>query len=123
MPKEGNALVAARPQPVLAAGQMAGAVGGVVSALATVAVVLGMVTQTDADSVVTAVTVAVGAIVTAVNVVLPIIQAMKARDMVTPLADPRDPSGIALVPVVDPNLVQLPTPEAAEAQAGDSPGE
>lgn len=105
-------LVVARPQPVTSAGNIAGAVSGIASALGTIAVVAGMVTQTDADTVVTAITVLVGAVVTLITVLAPILKARQARDVVTPLVDPRTVDGVALVPVAPPPVL-LPPHDAA----------
>lgn len=94
-----------RPQPVVAAANIAGTINGVITALATIAVVFGAVTQTDASSIVNALVAAVGALVGLVTVMAPILQARQARDLVTPLSDPRDASGVALTPAVDPATV------------------
>lgn len=101
-----NDVAVTRPQPVTTAGNVAGAVSGIATALGTVAVVLGIVTQTDADAILTAVTVITGGIVTLITVLAPILKARQARDVVTPLADPRTVDGVALVPAAPP-VVQI----------------
>lgn len=106
MPDQPTDVAVARPQPVTAAGNIAGAVSGITTALATVAVVLGYLTQTDASTLTTAIAGIIGGIATLITVLAPILKARQARDVVTPLADPRTVDGVALIPVAPP-VVQL----------------
>jgi len=93
-----------RPEPVLAAGRTVAAITASLSALATVAVTLGVLSQTDADTLQTSLTAIVGAVLTIVNVVLPLWHAYRARALVTPLSSPQDAAGRQLVPLPIPPI-------------------
>lgn len=98
-----SALTVPRPEPVT----MAGRVAGVLSSLATLAVSVGWLTATDADTLVTAAVAVVGAVATLVSLAAPILKARSARDKVTPIDAPAVtlPNGrtvdAELVPVID----------------------
>lgn len=102
-----------RPEPVLQAARLAGAVSGLVTAGGATFVLLGWATGPQ----VTQWAVICGGIVTAVGALLaaalPLITARGARKQVTPLTDPRDADGVRLVPVSD-------TPGAHAADNPDS---
>ncbi len=88
----------ARPEPVLDEAVIAGKISAGATALLGFAVVLGLVAVDDVDTIVAAlVAVATGA-VTIVNYVVPKVRAYKARDKVTPVADPQAADGTPLVP-------------------------
>lgn len=90
-----------RPEPVLQAAKLAGAVSGLVTAGGATFVLLGWATGPQ----VMQWAVIAGGIVTAVGALLaaalPLITARGARKQVTPLIDPRDADGVPLVPVRD----------------------
>lgn len=85
---------APRPQPVLNAASIAGAVTAVVGAVLTVLVATGVIGQDNADNLSTALTPALTAIV---GVISTIAAALKARQQVTPLQSPRNDDGTPLV--------------------------
>jgi hypothetical protein len=87
-----------RPEPVLDEAKIAGFVTAGLTAVLTVAVVLGFVAQEDTNTLVTTVVGIVGGVVTLVNFVVPKWRAWRARKQVTPLSDPRTVGGIPLVP-------------------------
>jgi hypothetical protein len=87
-----------RPEPVRAAGITVASVSALLTAVATIAVTLGLVSQTDADTLVTALVAVVGAVLALVHAVLPILEARKTRELVTPLASPVDSLGRRLLP-------------------------
>jgi hypothetical protein len=86
-----------RPEPVLAAAKLAGAVSGLVVAVGAVFVLVGWVSPDEVQQW----AVIAGGIVTALGAVLaaalPLITAHGARGQVTPLADPRGVNGDPLV--------------------------
>jgi hypothetical protein len=87
-----------RPEPVVDAGKVAGAIAGVVTAIFSVLVVVGVVKQEDADTWLFVLSTFGGAVATLVAAALPIYQAYQARKKVTPLSDPENEEGVALVP-------------------------
>lgn len=93
-----------RPEPVLAAGRQVAAITALLSALATVAVTLGVLTQTDADTLLTSLTAIAGAVLTIANVVLPLWHATRVRELVTPVASPQDAAGRRLLPEPTPPI-------------------
>lgn len=103
-------LSGARPEPVLNAAKVAGAVSGLVVAAGAVTTLVGWTTAEQIDSA----AVLVGGLVTAlaalVAVVAPLVAAYRARPKVTPLADPRDANGTPLVPATGGHVV---TPQVA----------
>lgn len=91
--------VGSRPEPVMDAAVLAGAVSGLVVAVGAALIVLGFATQ---DDVMNWATIAGGIVTSGAAVVaalMPIWRAYKARPLVTPLADPRDAEGRDLVPL------------------------
>jgi hypothetical protein len=91
--------VSDRPEPVLAAGNTVALVSTLGTALATVAVALGVATQTDADALLEALVVALGSVLALVHLVVPIWQARRVRELVTPVDKPQDDAGRDLVPL------------------------
>lgn len=95
-----------RPEPVVNAAKLASAVSGVVLAVGVALVAVGITTQEEVENWATI----AGAIVTAagtlVAIVLPYIQALKARAEVTPKDDPVNDEGVPLVPQYGPNAPQ-----------------
>jgi hypothetical protein len=91
---------APRPEPVLNAAKVAGAVSGLVVAVGAAFVLAGLITAEDVAGwaqVAGGIVLALGALVSAVT---PMIAARGARAKVTPTADPRDSRGRRLIPVV-----------------------
>jgi hypothetical protein len=97
-----------RPEPVLAAGNTVALVSTLGTALATVAVALGVATQTDADALLEALVVALGSVLALVHLIVPIWQARRIRELVTPLVSPLDASGRELVPLPMPPITSRP---------------
>ncbi len=89
-----------RPEPVLDEAKTAAKVTSLLTAVLTVATVLGYTTAGEASGIAAAGLGAAGAVITIVNYLVPIARARKARDKVTPLADPRSADGLTLVPGV-----------------------
>lgn len=81
-------------EPVINAGAVTSAVVTLTSAAATLAVLFG-VDLTYSETAVTAVT---GSVVTLINALVPLVQMMRTRALVTPIAAPRDDAGHPLVP-------------------------
>ena len=105
----------ARPEPVLAAGSMAGLASAVASLIVGSAVLAGWVDQASAPALVDAL-VALGlGVVTVVGAVGPILAARKARAQVTPLAAPA-------VELADGTTVPARLVPMAEAQTGHPAG-
>jgi hypothetical protein len=96
-----------RPEPVLAAGNTVALVSTAGTALATIAVALGLASQTDADALLEALVVALGAVLALVHLIVPIWQARRVRELVTPVADPRDAANRELKPLpLPPSLTE-----------------
>jgi len=91
-----------RPQPVIDAAKVAGAVSGVVVAVGGVLLLLGYATAEDVQGWSVALGGVVTAGMTAVSVILPIIKGQAAAEVVTPLSAPQDNDGTPLVPEPDP---------------------
>lgn len=98
-----------RPEPVVDAGKLGGAVAAFASAVGVLAVALGIGLTAEK---VNTIAIAIGAVVAAgtavVALVAPIITARKARNQVTPLSDPRDAQGRELVARERPPGLQQP---------------
>lgn len=86
----------ARPEPVVNAATVAGTITAVVGLLLTLAVVLHWITPDDSATLGPALSTVVTAIVGAVSA---LVAAYRARTQVTPLRDPRNAAGEALVSV------------------------
>ena len=87
-----------RPEPVTDAAGVASAITGLVTGVGGMLVLAGLISAAEANSLGIALTAAYSAVATLVGVILPIYKARQARNKVTPLADPKDNSGNALVP-------------------------
>lgn len=87
-----------RPEPVTDAGKVAGTISGVITALAGLAVVVGLASAEEANALAVAISGVVMAVAALAAVVVPIWKSYQARNAVTPLADPRDEAGNELVP-------------------------
>lgn len=90
-----------RPEPVLDEARAKASVAAFVTAVATAAVALGVVTTSDAATLSAAVIAVGGGVVVLVNYVLTMRAAYAARAKVTPLSDPVDSDGEALVTHID----------------------
>lgn len=86
-----------QPSPVVDKATVAAAVTALVAVVVTVAAVLGLDLDVDQQ----AIAGGVGVAVTALNFVLPLVQAKRAAAQVTPVASPRDDVGHELVPLDD----------------------
>ena len=86
-----------RPQPVLRAAQAAAAVSGVVAAIGAVLTLVGWATADQVQSWVVVSGGVVTAVATLVVTAAPVLAALRARELVTPLEDPVGADGIALV--------------------------
>jgi hypothetical protein len=96
-----------RPEPVLDAARLAGLIAAVVVAvLGLVALVVAGNVLGNLDALSNAISAAVVAVSALSAYVLPVWQARKARDRVTPLADPRDYKGR--------KLIAIPLPQAKD---------
>lgn len=91
-----------RPEPVLDAAKIAGAVSGAVTGLGGLLVLIGYTSEEAVRSWAVAAGGAVTGVGTLIAVVLPIITAIGARGQVTPLADPRTVDGATLTPAAQP---------------------
>lgn len=90
-----------RPEPVLDAAALAGAIAGAIIAIGSVLRVIGWASDTDFEAVAEAVSNAVFAVAALWALIGPwIIAKTRARPKVTPLADPRDILGRKLVPLI-----------------------
>lgn len=87
-----------RPEPVLDQARIAGTVNGVATGLGGILVTVGAASADDVTATQTALVAALSALVTLVNVVVPILRARVARGQVTPLASPQTTNGVPLVP-------------------------
>lgn len=106
-----------RPEPVLDAAKLAAAVSGAVTSIGGLLVVAGLVTSEEVRAWATAAGAAVVAVGALLGAVLPVITALRARDRVTPLADPRAANGQPLV--IDGNVDG---PARAHRQLADDAG-
>jgi hypothetical protein len=88
---------APRPEPVVSAAKLAAAAAGLVAAIGAITTLWGWTTADQVQSVVVLIGGLITAAATLVATVAPILAAYKARKEVTPLADPRDSHGHALV--------------------------
>lgn len=86
-----------RPQPVLRAAQAAAAVSGLVAAIGAVLTLVGWATADQVQSWVVAAGGLTTAVATAIAVAAPILAAMRARELVTPLEAPVSADGVPLV--------------------------
>jgi hypothetical protein len=85
-------------EPVLSEAIVASKITVIVTALVTIAVAAGVITADEGQTVTVGIVAAGGGLVAVVNAVAPIWRAWKARDLVTPVANPRDASGGILTP-------------------------
>jgi hypothetical protein len=85
-----------RPQPLLNVATVTGLITAAVSA----AVLLGLLSQAEADAVSAGVQALIVVAGSALAAVAPVIAAFKARGKVTPTSDPRDDDGRQLVPLI-----------------------
>jgi len=97
-----------RPEPVLDAAKLASALSGAVLGVGGLLVLAGVATTEEIKAWAVAAGAAVMGVGALLGVVMPIITALRAREWVTPLTDPRDGAGRPLVvagelagPVVD----------------------
>jgi len=126
------ALAGRRPEPVLDQAKVVATVTSVSTALLTLAAVGGLLTLEQIDGVVVALVSLAGAVVTVVNLVVPLVRARIARAQVTPLSSPHDADGSLLVSVkalpqqtgqhLHAGMTFIGTPPAATA-ANVEPGE
>lgn len=86
-----------RPEPVLDAAKLAAAVSGAVTGIGGLLVLAGYATTDEVKEWAVAAGAAVVGVGALLGVVLPVITALRARDRVTPVADPRDVEGRPLV--------------------------
>jgi hypothetical protein len=86
-----------RPEPVLDAAKLAGAVSGIVLSVGTVFVLVGWVTADEVQNWAVIAGGIVMSIGTLLAIVLPIITALGARAQVTPLAAPVSVDGVPLI--------------------------
>lgn len=86
-----------RPEPVLDAQQLTRAVLGLLGAVAALLALFGITLDLD-DTVTQAIGSLVGLAVLVAGLVLPRLGAKRARELVTPVADPRAADGTRLVP-------------------------
>lgn len=87
-----------RPEPVTDAGKVAGAITGLVTGVLGILVIAGLMSADEAGALTVSLIAAFTAVSTLVGVILPIYKAYQARNKVTPLSDPVDEAGNALVP-------------------------
>ncbi len=87
-----------RPEPVVDNAKMASATVGLVTALGTVLVLLGVTTQDDVNNWASVSGVVVTAGATFLAAWLPIFKAKQARELVTPLSSPETSDGVSLIP-------------------------
>ena len=86
------------PEPVLDGAKIVAGVTGVVGGIATILVLVGVLSADDVPGLVGAAATAATGVVTLLGVVLPLWQARKVRAVVTPTIDPRTDAGVPLVP-------------------------
>jgi hypothetical protein len=86
-----------RPEPVLDEAKIVAKVTGLLTGAGTIATVLGLASVADTSTIVIVLTAVLGAGITAVNSILPIVRARIARDQVTPVGDPVSITGVRLV--------------------------
>ena len=86
-----------RPEEVVGAAKLAAAVSGAVSGLGGLLVLAGYATSEEVKSWAVAAGAAVIGVGALLGVVMPVITALRARERVTPLKDPRDGAGRPLV--------------------------
>lgn len=91
-----------RPEPVLDAAKIAGAVSGAVTGIGGLLVLLGYAGDDDVRSWAVAAGGAVTGIGALIATVLPIITALGARGQVTPNSDPKTVDGAPLTPAAQP---------------------
>lgn len=88
---------ASRPEPVLDAQQLTRAVLALLGAASALLAVFGVTLDID-DTITQTIGAVVGAGVLIAGLVLPRLRALKAREVVTPLSDPRTADGRRLIP-------------------------
>jgi len=103
------------PEPVLDGAKIVAGVVGVVGGVATVLVLVGVLSADQVPGLVGAATTAATGIVTLVGVVLPLWQARKVRAVVTPTIDPRTDAGVPLVPATQAETGLAPSGAYADA--------
>lgn len=102
-------------EPVVDGAKIVAGVVGIVGGLATIGVLIGVLHAEDVPGLVGAATTATTGVITLLGVVLPLWQARKVRQLVTPVIDPRSDNGVPLVPITADAVA------SAEVPAPDGP--
>ena len=111
-----------RPEPVLDEARIVAGVSGALPLIAGLAGAAGWITKNEADTLTAGIIGATGALIGLINASVAFWRAKKARDRVTPLADPRGASGEQLIalPVaralVSANAANAPLPTQDDAE-------